>query len=311
MSDTERNDGVYVEPEAQTHHSLTVPRTLGGAKRSPKNDLPGVVAAAETTSRLAAMPCIFCGSDDKLSREHVFPRWLRALFPDLGDADYIRRLVTHTSDEQHERPGKPFDVVVRDVCVPCNNGWMAALEEQAQAILTPMVSDRPRVLTAPEQFTVASWATKTMLTMQGANIGGERVASPAQYRWFCVNQAPLPGSHVWLCRYDDRTRWPLSVHQWGMMLRPASESAPQEGDPLNGFGVVYAIGPLAFWLFGADLPGNPQTSAASDDAHLLIWPALGGEVRWPPRETLHTEADLEALARRVPSGTEVHGMPRL
>jgi hypothetical protein len=248
------------------------------------------------------MPCVLCGFNGKRSREHVFPQWLRALFPDLGDADYIRRLVTHATDEQHERPGKPFDVVVRDVCATCNNGWMSGLETRAQVILTPMVSDQPRVLTAPEQFTVATWATKTMLTMQGANIRRERVASPEQYRWFGANQAPLPSSQVWLCRYDDRTRWPLSTHQWGMTLRPATEPAPQEGDPLNGFGVVYAIGPVVFWLFGADLPGDPRPNAGSDDAHVLIWPALGRDVRWPPRKTLAREADLEALARRVPRG---------
>jgi hypothetical protein len=30
------------------------------------------------------MPCIFCGSDARLTREHVFPQWLRDVFPDLG-----------------------------------------------------------------------------------------------------------------------------------------------------------------------------------------------------------------------------------
>jgi hypothetical protein len=96
-----------------------------------------------------------------------------------------------------------------------------------------------------------------------------------------------------------------------MTVTTAGEPAPKEGDPVNGFGVVYAIGPVAFRLFGAELPGDPQTTAASDDAHRLIWPALGQGVRWPPRVTLQAEADLESLARRLPSGTEVHGMPQL
>jgi len=97
----------------------------------------------------------------------------------------------------------------------------------------------------------------------------------------------------------------------GDVRAPAGEPTPRESDPINGLGVVFAIGPLAFWLFGADLPGNPRTNAGSDDAHLLIWPALGQDVRWPPRKSLALEAELEALARRMPSGTEVHGMPRM
>jgi hypothetical protein len=256
------------------------------------------------------MSCVFCGGDGKRSREHVFASWLGDLFPDLAEAeaDYFRRLVTHTTDEQHQRPGRPFDVVVRDVCVDCNTGWMARLETAAKPILTPMLQDRARVLTAVEQHTVAAWATKTMLAMQGANIGGERFTPPEQYRWFAIHVAPLPNSHVWLCRYGDRSRWPLSIHQYGMTVRPEGEE-PQRADPVNGFGVVFAIGPLCLWLFGHDLPGESRTQAGSDDRHLLIWPALGADVRWPPRETFAKEGELEELARRMPAGTQVHGLP--
>lgn len=256
------------------------------------------------------MPCIFCGAQVKLSREHVFPQWLRELFPELGEGGYLRRLVTFSVDEHHERSGPPFDVVVRDVCRECNHGWMERLETQARPVLTPMLLDEPRVLTALEQHVVATWATKTMLTMQGANIGGERVVALELYRWFFEKQTPLSGSHVWLCRYSDRTRWPLAAHQWGMTVLPGSEGVPDPDGPLNGFGVVFAVGPLAFWLAGYNLPGSTsQTTAGSDDAHLLIWPALGPDVRWPPRETLEREAQLEELARRVPAGTHVHGQP--
>ena len=153
-----------------------------------------------------SMSCIFCGAEGKMSREHVFPRWLEELFPDLGEVDYLRRLVTFSTDEHHERPGPSFDVVVKDVCRNCNHGWMGRLEGQARPILTPMLLDEPRLLTAVEQHIAATWATKTMLTMQGANIGGERVVSLERYRWFYEHQMPLSGSHIWLCRYSDRSR---------------------------------------------------------------------------------------------------------
>ena len=103
----------------------------------------------------------------------------------------------------------------------------------------------------------------------------------------------------------------MSAHQWGMSVAPGGGAPPAKDGPMNGFGVVFAIGPVAFWLFGYDLPGDTLTSAGSDDAHLLVWPALGPDVRWPPRVTLEREADLEALARRMPGGTVVHGMPQL
>lgn len=54
-----------------------------------------------------------------MSRDHVFPRWLSDLFPELDEAggfDYERRLVTHRDGLAHHRSGPPLDVVTRDVC---------------------------------------------------------------------------------------------------------------------------------------------------------------------------------------------------
>jgi hypothetical protein len=255
------------------------------------------------------MPCVFCGIDRRLSREHVFASWMEDYFPDLrsATADYIRRTVTQAEDVDHTRPGPVFDFVTRDVCEVCNNGWMSGLEDQVRPILGPMLRDQPRVLTAPEQMTLATWATKTMLAMGGVNLGDERVVNDAQYRWFAEHRIPLPSSHVWLCRYTDRTRWPVSAHQWGMTVGPADDTTLRAGDPMNGFGVVFAVGPVAFWLFGYDLPGAPQTQGGSDDTHVLIWPALGSDVYWPPPKALESERDLMELARRVPTGTVIRG----
>jgi hypothetical protein len=255
------------------------------------------------------VPCVFCHADGTLSREHVYPRWPKPLFPDFGEADYVRRLVSAASEEEHLRPGKLFDVVVRDVCADCNNGWMADLESQVQPALTSMVLDRPRVLTAPEQHTLATWATKTMLMLQCSNIGGQRFVADSEYRLFADHVAPLPGSQVWLCRYGGDGNWPLLAHQWGVTMRPADEPQPQVGDETNGFGVLFTVGPVAFWLWRHSLRGGPYAESGSDDAHLLIWPALGADVRWPPRETLQTEAELKELSRRMPTGVEPRGLP--
>ena len=221
--------------------------------------------------------------------------------------DYERRLVTHRDELAHHRSGPPLDVVTRDVCEVCNNGWLEKLETEARPVLTPMIRGTARVLSALEQFVVASWATKTMLTMQGTNIGKERVVSAEQYRWFFEHQQPLPGSHVWLVRYADRTRWPIVAHQYAMSVRRTREPAPQIGDPLNGFGVVFTVGHLGFWLFGVEVPGPAAVQSDTNDAYIKVWPTFGGDVRWPPARPFSREADLEGLARRMPSGTEIHG----
>jgi hypothetical protein len=146
------------------------------------------------------MVCIFCGQNRKRSREDVFPKWLHPLFPVLGEAEYLRKLVTPSSDEEHRRSASgPFDIIVRDVCEVCNNGWMCQLEEQVKPVLTPMLLDERCILTLPEQHLLATWATKTALTMEGANIGGKRHTPESEYHWFHDHVAPLPNAHVWLC----------------------------------------------------------------------------------------------------------------
>jgi hypothetical protein len=258
------------------------------------------------------MVCIFCGQDRKRSREDVFARWMHPLFPLLGETEYMRSLVTHSSSEEHRRPAsKAIDVIVRDVCEPCNNGWMCQLEEQVKPILAPMLLDQPRSLTAPEQHLLATWATKTALTMQGANIGGKRFTPAAEYRWFHEYVTPLPNAHVWLCRYGGQGNWPLSVHQWGMTMRPPGAPIPQPSDPVNGYSVVYAIGPVVFWLWGHNLTGGPYTDAHTNGAHTLIWPALGSDAHWPPRHTFQTEAELRALSLRLPTGVEPRGLEEI
>lgn len=255
------------------------------------------------------MPCVFCGRDQKLSREHVFASWLKQQFPELVgvESDYVRRLGTASGTDEHSRPGPAFDYVTRDVCEVCNNGWMSRLETQIQPILGPMLTGQPRVLGVLDHTVLATWATKTALAMQGLNIGGERVFSEDQYRWFEHHRMPLPASHVWLCRYTDRSRWPISAHQWGMTVGPVDGPPLTPGEPMNGFGLAFAVGPVAFWLVGYDVPGGPHTAAGSDDKHLLIWPALGPDVRWPPPSALESEQELMELSRRLPTGTIVRG----
>jgi hypothetical protein len=92
-----------------------------------------------------------------------------------------------------------------------------------------------------------------------------------------------------------------------MTVCPPGAPAPQPEDPINGYSIVFAIGPVVFWLWGHNLTGGPYTEAHSDETHLCIWPALADDVYWPPRRTLQTEAELQELSRRTPAGIEPRG----
>jgi hypothetical protein len=206
---------------------------------------------------------MFCGSTTGLSREHVFPQWIERLFPD-HERDFIRLGVTLEGDErEHTRPGRGIDFVTKEICPACNNGWMAELESAAKPIIEPLILDQPRGLDPTEQHIVATWGTKTVLTIQGVNFNEYRLASDNVYRWFFRHRTPLPDSHVWLGRYGaseaSESRWPVTYHQAGFYLAKEGEveTPPAEGQP-TGYTVAMAIGRLALQLWGHTLGGGPR-----------------------------------------------------
>ena len=50
------------------------------------------------------MPCLFCGAGRELTREHVFPEWLRDLFPEVPETEY-QSLLQPIGSEPWRRSG--------------------------------------------------------------------------------------------------------------------------------------------------------------------------------------------------------------
>jgi hypothetical protein len=121
--------------------------------------------------------CIFCGSDN-LTREHVYPQWLSRWVPKdsvpherFGTHDRpVSRLrpkangysITYTEDDEEKgRSPVMADSVLRCVCKQCNNGWMAALEEEPKPILIRQMTDPDDRLTRVERHVLLRWLAKT------------------------------------------------------------------------------------------------------------------------------------------------------
>jgi hypothetical protein len=251
----------------------------------------------------AAMPCLFCGSAGPMSREHVMPRWLKKLFPDLEEVDYLRAFQRAGGAlTERSRPGVPFDLTVRDFCERCNNGWMSRLEREAAPILSPMIGDQGSSLDAIEQYTVTVWAIKSLLAVGPTNLGGEMLVPTEAYRWFGDRQAPLPASVAWLGRYEGGEQWPISFHHHGMVIAREDAPMPPEGSPTNGFHSVFAIGHLALCVFQVDIPDGPMPSGGSGAKRVHIWPRAGDAVWWPPPDSFRSTDELQAESRLAPGG---------
>jgi hypothetical protein len=81
-----------------------------------------------------------------------------------------------------------YSMTVRAVCATCNNGWMAALEEQAKGFLDPMFHARMRAVDQVGQKTLATWALKTVMIAEAdtrvwaARISFSRLRPPPRTR---------------------------------------------------------------------------------------------------------------------------------
>lgn len=121
--------------------------------------------------------CMFCGSTDELTREHIFADWYSKYRGEkIGDAQQYELLVTNTDRKTGVRSiqeipkfqGNIRQSKLKAVCKSCNTGWMSDLQELAKPILAPLTSGIIRPLGPTEQDVLAVWATMTAMVVSGA-----------------------------------------------------------------------------------------------------------------------------------------------
>lgn len=156
---------------------------------------------------MAAKTCAFCGSDGKLTAEHVFGDWLGR----IGLSAEPVRQESGPLNRSGRRMGvtPPFKWTVRAVCGPCNHGWMSKLEATAARVLAPLVRGLSGLIPEEDQSALAAWAQKTalvgMLTSPGRDRHRGHGLPETEYRDLHARRdrsEPLPESQFWIGRYE-------------------------------------------------------------------------------------------------------------
>lgn len=116
--------------------------------------------------------CIWCGSRDSLTREHVLAKkWRKYLgSPDSPqvsggwqlDSTWKPRYINRVKPRQ----GAFTWTVPRLVCGSCNNGWMSRLEDAVEPFLLPAVQGRAITWDAEQQSLLLNWLAKTVIVME-------------------------------------------------------------------------------------------------------------------------------------------------
>ena len=119
--------------------------------------------------------CVFCGGLP-LTREHVYPQWLRqfsgpqsfisregAYQPSTPEAVVRQNVHSKYVEVLEQRGAKTpnlHEVTVKAVCSTCNNGWMSTLEGEVRPILKKLADHTSLVLDRKHKTRLAAWAHK-------------------------------------------------------------------------------------------------------------------------------------------------------
>jgi hypothetical protein len=235
--------------------------------------------------------CWWCQSPGS-SREDVIPLWQRHLYP--GEAWWVHRTAhPDIGDFRTKRAKKPA-FISRKFCEPCNNGWMARLEETALSLLGPMIKGVPAELGVKEQELLAFWVWKTTLTFQSLEPLDYRCVPKALYRELFEGQRALAGSQVW-----------LGYRQGGDPAWQRAHTLARDGGARAGFGSTLAMGSLVAHLIWLDDPAvRLKLSGHPAGALIQIWPVKKDQRRWPSLMEL-ADGDLSWLGRAVVSHSQL------
>jgi hypothetical protein len=156
---------------------------------------------AVTDQQGSGRACIFCGTTNNLTKEHLWPAWFNQELPNITDTT-----ITLTRPGQEPRSWIDKDIAgleIATVCGDCNHGWMARTEHAAKPLLVPMFSGRQITLDRPQQAALALWAVTRAIV--GEYLDPPNAVVPFQERsWLREHERPMRGSHVFIAGIDDQ-----------------------------------------------------------------------------------------------------------
>ena len=240
--------------------------------------------------------CIFCEkTDSPPSDEHVFEKWIAALWPDGKESQFkIEGKIGNEPPDRIWGARGHFGFVVNRPCRRCNSGWMNNLGEKARDVLTKMIFGHPVLLTTSDQLNIARWAFKTTIMYEFFDGRSPRFYTPTNRReLFQVKLLPPP-LMIWLGHY-------VGPYAHTSILTPHSLTFASGAAAGHANAFTFTIGQLALQTFDVRCPryGGPvglNIKGIWDRSTIEIWPVRGNR-RWPPHEAFDDEA-LDLLAKR-------------
>ena len=152
------------------------------------------------------MKCFFCGpTDNPLTEEHVWPKWVSRLLLGRYNSDHFRHLRAAGENTTANWRSRYLDVTTATVCSDCNNNWLSIFEnKQIKPLASPLIVGGDAVALTPEsQSLLAAWAYKMAMLVEVANPDNPvEFFTPAERLLFRQATSAHPLVRLFLSTYD-------------------------------------------------------------------------------------------------------------
>jgi hypothetical protein len=251
--------------------------------------------------------CIFCGSDDKLTSEHIYGEWLKAYVPRTHNKHEFQHIKSgspgiHEFADKKIKAGDPVNSQVRVVCGSCNSGWMSGLQNRAIPFLTPLVRREFSELNIAAQTAIAAWAAMATMTSEFLAREPQTIVIPQHERtWLKQNLTPPTNWRIWIGRYNRETwggQWVRSTLHIGSK-KDIEKWLTDDLRAPNVQTTTFVVGELYISVLSG--PFQPlidiwdwRTARRARARLVQIWPIKYLAIFWPPPSI--PDADAESFA---------------
>jgi hypothetical protein len=248
--------------------------------------------------------CIFCGSSEKLTKEHIFPAWLQRY---LGIGTQELNIVFYSENPQTMHSTVYGRHLNRNVCRKCNNEWMSQLESAVGPLLKDMLEDRiSRILTDDEIHFIGLWIFKTALTLHNAN-PYPQVIPERHYRLAFERKAP---AHclISIARLKDRLAQPSWIQDQNWIGGHLHFSGDDLREKLKQtYRIVFGFGHFAARIIY--FPLNLGLFPLEDGVQFVHPRSRNLPVVWPPSHSVDDLWDLNSGVRISPPFSQLNSTP--
>jgi hypothetical protein len=202
-----------------------------------------------------------------------------------------------------QRVNRP-ELVVRNVCEKCNNGWMSQLQDGAKPIIERLWNDEECVIDLQECRVLSLWAVMTAMTLQTLDRSENWLYSEFERTIFWKHQRIPAFVGVWITHCVGHTS---TYTQSRVMWTGQPEGAEPQA---RGNAITMAFGSLGIQVLKVAPPRSlapgstisiSQSRGDWDRIAKQIWYLRGDSVDWPPARGIRSEAELELFAERFRS----------